>query len=500
MGPNRLQLAAAAAGLVAALGAPSAHAAIPAGYQGKPFDPAVAGGDGIIPASVKAGPYAVPGRIDLVNYDLGGEGVAYHSEAHYTTKDGDGYRDDRPTATMCKTATSKPDLWYDSGAALDGKAYPADGAADFYIGSIHPNDWFNYTVDVKVAGKYAVSSTFSTGNGPPGGEGGDGQMELVFFVNGVQQADWKTVFPDYQNKANFHLWKAYQNIATLTLEAGLQVIKIQAPFKHLNLDYLDIQPEGGAVGGAGGAGGAAGAGATTTGGSATGGSGGAPGSGGTNAGGSDTAGSGGTASNAAGTATSGGSGSSAGSSSHGDAGTGTTPPGTNDPSDSGGCSCRVASAHGPANALFVFAAVAGLGLARRLRQAQRARNRAAVAPRPRLFLSEYAVRAPLGRSTLIWCSPCFTRNVRVRLLSRSAVSSVPSTFSTPMSSAGNITCTWPSPSRKARSVTPSKTRPMMTRPPNLFFVIGPIASPAAFPVELGLARSKAPHAKQIQHG
>jgi hypothetical protein len=72
------------------------------------------GCDGIIPATVKAGPYAVPGRIDLVNYDLGGEGVAYHSEAHHTTKDGDGYRDDRPTATMCKTATSKPDLWYDS--------------------------------------------------------------------------------------------------------------------------------------------------------------------------------------------------------------------------------------------------------------------------------------------------------------------------------------------------------------------------------------------------
>jgi MYXO-CTERM domain-containing protein len=380
MGPNRLQLAAAAAGLVAALGTAPAHAAVPGGYLGKPFDPAVAGGDGIIPASVKAGPYAVPGRIDLVNYDLGGEGVAYHSEAHYTTKDGDGYRDDRPTATMCKTATSKPDLWYDSGAALDGKAYPADGATDFYIGSIHPNDWFNYTVDVKVAGKYAVSSTFSTGNGPPGGEGGDGQMELVFFVNGVQQADWKTVFPDYQNKANFHLWKTYPNIATLTLEAGLQVIKIQAPFKHLNLDYFDIQPEGGAVGGGGGAGGAAtgGAGGSAMGESTAGGSGGAPGSGGANTGGSDTAGSGGTASNSAGTATSAGSGSSAGTSSTGDAGTGNTP-GTNDPSDSGGCSCRVASAHGPVNALFVFAAVAGLGLGRRLRQAQRARNRAAAA-------------------------------------------------------------------------------------------------------------------------
>lgn len=365
MGLNRLQLAAAAAGLVAAFTAAPARAAVPAGYQGKPFDPTVAGGDGIIPASVKAGPYAVPGRIDLVNYDLGGEGVAYHSEAHYTTKDGDGYRDDRPTATMCKTATTKPDLWYDSGAALDGKAYPTDGATDFYIGSIHPNDWFNYTVDVKVAGKYAVSSTFSTGNGPPGGEGGDGEMQLVFFVNGVQQADWKTVFPDYQNKANFHLWKAYQNIATLTLEAGLQVIKIQAPFKHLNLDYLDIQPEGGAVGGAGGTGAAtAGAGGGAPG--DAGGSGGAPGTAGTSAGSSGSTASGGPASNAAGSASNGGSSSSAGTSaSSNSAGTSATPTGASAPDDSGGCSCRVGSGHGSVKALFAFAALAALGLARR---------------------------------------------------------------------------------------------------------------------------------------
>lgn len=319
-----------------------AHAAVPADYQGKPFDPAVAGGDGIIPPAVKAGPIAIPGRIDFVNYDLGGEGVAFHSEAHYTTKGGDGYRDDRPTATMCLTATSKPDLWYDTSAALDGKAYPADGAADFYIGSIHPNDWFNYTVDVKTAGKYQLSASFSTGNGPPGGEGGDGEMELVIFVNGTQQADWKTTFPDYQNKANFHLWKAYPNFAELTLEAGLSVIKFQAPFKHLNLDYVDVALEGGDNGGTGGSanGGTGGAAAgsetggsggsngvgTTTSGSANGGS----AIGGSAIGGATAGGNGDGGPIAAGTA-SGGSSSSAGSAAGG------APEST----DSGGCSCRI---------------------------------------------------------------------------------------------------------------------------------------------------------------
>ena len=86
--------------LAVALASAPAAAAIPAGYMGLPFDPAVAGGAGIVPPSVKKGPYALPGRISFVNYDMGGDGVGYHTDAHYTTKAGDGYRSDRPSATI----------------------------------------------------------------------------------------------------------------------------------------------------------------------------------------------------------------------------------------------------------------------------------------------------------------------------------------------------------------------------------------------------------------
>ena len=242
----------AAAGLLLAL-APTAHADIPAGYQGKPFA-LTAGGAGIIPPSVQAGPYKVPGRIDFVNYDLGGDGVGFHTDAHYTTKGGDGYRTDRPTATLCLTATAKQDVFYGNGNAQDGMPYPTASTADFYVGSVHPNDWFNYTVDVQTAGMYTLSANFATGNGPPGGEGGDGQMELIISVNGTQQADWKATFPEYQTKANFHNWKLYPAFATLTLTAGLQVIKFQAPFKHLNLDSVQIDLVGAGGSGSGGAG------------------------------------------------------------------------------------------------------------------------------------------------------------------------------------------------------------------------------------------------------
>jgi hypothetical protein len=256
-----------------ALTAAPAFAAIPADYKGTPFNPAVAGGAGIVPSSVKAGPYAVPGRISFVNYDMGGDGVGYHTDAHYTTKDGDGYRSDRPSATMSLTAAAKPDLYYDTGTAQDGTVYPNATDQDFYVGSVHPGDWFNYTIDVKTAGTYTLSSVFSTGNGPPGGEGGDGQMELDISINGTKVTSWHMVLPDYQDKANFHNWKPYPSFAMVTLDAGVQVIKFQAPYKHLNLDWFELALVGADGGttpapdagtGAAGAGGSAGAGAAGT--------------------------------------------------------------------------------------------------------------------------------------------------------------------------------------------------------------------------------------------
>jgi MYXO-CTERM domain-containing protein len=74
-------------------------------------------------------------------------------------------------------------------------------------------------------------------------------MELQVFVNGTRELDWKAVFPDYATQANFHNWKPYPNMGTVTLAAGLQVIKLDTGADpHLNLDYVQfslVQPDGG---------------------------------------------------------------------------------------------------------------------------------------------------------------------------------------------------------------------------------------------------------------
>jgi hypothetical protein len=235
------------------LAASSARADIPAGYKGLPFDPKVAGGP-TIPPSIQAGPYTIPGRLDFINYDLGGDGVGYHTGDHVTNNGSEsvklalGYRTDAPTATLCLTNQVEKDDWYMTSPTLDGTPFPSATTADYYIGAVQVGDWFNFTVNVLTPGTYTVSSTWASGNGPPGGEGGDGAMGLEVFSNGTLLGSWTATFPDYMTEANFHNWMAFPNFVNVTLQAGVQVIKLQSTSKHLNTSYVVfalVQGDGG---------------------------------------------------------------------------------------------------------------------------------------------------------------------------------------------------------------------------------------------------------------
>jgi|HubBroStandDraft_1064217.scaffolds.fasta_scaffold00481_17 hypothetical protein len=255
-------------GSVSLLTAGTVRAEVPATYKGKPFDPAVAGGVGKIPPTVKAGPYPIPGRLDFINYDLGGDGVGYHAGDHITNNGSEsvklalGYRTDAPTATLCLTNQEENDVWYETSSALDGTFFPSPTTADYYIGAVQVGDYFNLTVSVATAGTYSLSSTWASGNGPPGGEGGDGAMGLQVYSNGTMVGSWTATFPNYETEANFHNWKAYPNFATITLAAGLQVIKLESTSKHLNTSYVQfdlLTADGGIDDGDGSAGGSSGA-------------------------------------------------------------------------------------------------------------------------------------------------------------------------------------------------------------------------------------------------
>jgi hypothetical protein len=258
-----------ALGLIFAGVSSTAKGDIPAGYAGTPFNPATAGGTcALTPPSATptAGPYAIPGRLNFDDYDMGGIKVGFFTTDHDTFA-GNCYRTDdgKNEASLSATSSTKDqyspngDVWYDTGdPTVDGTLYPDSMTTDIYIGAVRPGDWVNITVNVMTAGTYQVSSTWASGNGNPGGEGGNGDVELQISVNGTMMLDWKDVFPNYNTTADFHHWKPYPNMGTVTLEAGMQVIKLLSVDPHLNLDYVQFDllgADGGVVsGGSGGAG------------------------------------------------------------------------------------------------------------------------------------------------------------------------------------------------------------------------------------------------------
>jgi hypothetical protein len=359
----------------------SAQADIPAGYKGKPFDPTIAGGPKL-PDSVKGGPYTIPGRLDFINYDMGGDGVGYHT-ANHETKGGAGYRVDGQTATLSWTGQCIPiggggscmNVWYDTSATLDGTKFPSPTTDDFTLGAISPDDWFNITVNVTTAGTYALSSTWASGSGQPGGEGGDGTMGVAVFSNGTMLAQWAALFPNFNMYADYHHWKAYPSFATVTLAAGPQVIKVQSKAKHLQFDYVQFDLIGADGGAMDAASAPAEGGVKGTGDS---GAGGAPGVAGDNgaAGSTDTGGmSGGVAGTSAAGTGSGGAGSPgpgvagtsgvAGASTTGASGTGGTR------KSSGGCALAPASDAGGPSAALLTAAVTIVGFRSRGRRRRR---------------------------------------------------------------------------------------------------------------------------------
>lgn len=263
----------------------TAKADIPAGYAGTPFNPATAGGTcALTPPSATptAGPYTIPGRLNFDNYDMGGLKVGFFTTDHdkfagncYRTDDGNNEASLSATSSMKDQYSPNGDVWYDTGdPTVDGTPYPNAMATDIYIGAVRPGDWVNITVDVTTAGTYQVSSTWASGNGNPGGEGGNGDVELQISVNGTMMLDWKNVFPNYNTTADFHHWKPYPNMGTVTLQAGMQVIKLLSVDPHLNLDYVQFDllgADGGIVsGGSGGAGSGAASGSSASTGAASG--------------------------------------------------------------------------------------------------------------------------------------------------------------------------------------------------------------------------------------
>ena len=147
-------------------------------------------------------PWPIPGQVEVENYDLGGEGVAYHDTD--AGNNGGAYRNDDVDIEGC-----------------------ADTGGGYNTGWNRSGEWLKYTVNVATAKTYTVGfrvacsysgQTFHLEN-----SAGTNLTGVVTSPNTGANQNWQTVN------------------ATVTLPAGVQTIKLVIDSNYANFNYMTFQ-------------------------------------------------------------------------------------------------------------------------------------------------------------------------------------------------------------------------------------------------------------------
>ena len=162
----------------------------------------------------------IPGKITAAFYDEGGEGVAFHNPAPKNNgSEGIGLaRDGRYEVGISVT---RPGI----DKFLDGTALPPD---KYYVGWIVPDEWLNYSVDVKTAGTYQINMLSSVARD---------STEISLSVDGAD----KTGTIILETTGHVHTWRMFTDIAELELEEGLHVLTLKFGRQgFMNVQYLEF--------------------------------------------------------------------------------------------------------------------------------------------------------------------------------------------------------------------------------------------------------------------
>jgi beta-glucosidase len=152
----------------------------------------------------------MPGRIQLENYDEGGEGVAWHDDQ---VKHG--------------LKTFRPDDWVDVEPTVD-----IDG--DYNVGWTHPGEWLKYTVSVEESGVYTPRIRVSS------------VIDSPVLVEGrkADAADFKKLsLIQIPQTGGIKSWKTIEGPA-MQLEEGVWELRLVIQRGGLNLNWLELAAGG----------------------------------------------------------------------------------------------------------------------------------------------------------------------------------------------------------------------------------------------------------------
>ena len=201
------------------------------GYQGRPFHDSVYHG----------GPQTVPGRVQCAYYDLGGEGVAYHDSD--STNHGSGglnpangeYLNEFRMHEGVSISYTK----FKRQPQIDDNPYDlvTPPPNQLYVGWTEPGEWFNLTVSVTRAGRYAVDLLYTSNGGGTISLDRNGKpltppITIISTKNAQDPVDWR----------QWHHWNLLRGAAEVDLPKGISVLTIHILAQgNMNLAYFDFR-------------------------------------------------------------------------------------------------------------------------------------------------------------------------------------------------------------------------------------------------------------------
>ena len=164
------------------------------------------GGSGPSQSPYTGSPFAVPGSFEAENFDLGGEGVAYHDAVAGNA--GGQYRTNEDVDIYTPAAGTN--------------------ASGYVVNNIQTGEWLEYTIDVAAAGSYMlelrVSSEYTSSRFHVEIDGVDVTGSMT-----VPSTGWWGTFA-YVGKA-------------VTLSAGQHVLRVHSDQEYFNLDAIRISAQ-----------------------------------------------------------------------------------------------------------------------------------------------------------------------------------------------------------------------------------------------------------------
>lgn len=181
----------------------------------------------------------IPGKIECEFYDLGSEGVAYHDTDE--VNNGSGKLNPVNGNPLNEFRLKEGvDISYTKKDSIDDTPYTKVPIKmnQLYVGWTQPSEWINYTVEVKESGTYKIGVLY-TANGDGGisiavnGKDATGNMKINSTHDDNDPVAWR----------QWHHWNSSDNIGTIKLEKGKQVLTLHIVENgNMNLDYLSFTP------------------------------------------------------------------------------------------------------------------------------------------------------------------------------------------------------------------------------------------------------------------